>query len=286
VLRKGSIALFAFALAYAAVVAAPASAEPRASSPPCGPKAESPGGQWKCTFGDEFASSQLDRSKWAVMTTAQSGFTHATECYVDDPSTVSVARGSLRLTTRKLAAPESCGSMLSEYESGMVHTKSSFAQTYGRFEARIRFPGGLGIHSAWWMWPRDMVYGQMSGEIDIAEHYGSYPDIVSPFVHVKNLLGGEQGRGEYCEVADPEGEFHTYAVEWLPLGGMRFVYDGKTCMTFDNWNAGIPLTYPQPFDQPFFLVLTQALMGWGENALTPTTQFPVTMQVDYVRAWS
>jgi beta-glucanase (GH16 family) len=254
---------------------------------PCGPKAESPGGQWKCTFADEFSGPELNRSKWSVMTTAQSGFSHASECYVDDPSTVSVARGSLRLAATQLATPAWCGSLFqTPYQSGMVHTKFSFAQTYGRFEARIRFPGGLGIHSAWWMWPRDMTYGHMSGEIDIAEHYGAFPSIVSPYVHAKDLLGGDRGQGEYCDVDDPEGKFHTYAVEWLPLGGMRFLYDGKICMAFDRWDPGIPLSYPQPFDQPFFLVLTQALMDFGTNALTPTTALPAAMYVDYVRAWS
>jgi beta-glucanase (GH16 family) len=221
------------------------------------------------------------------MTTATTGFSHAYECYVDDPSTVAVADGFLQLTARRLSEPTSCGSLYeAEYLSGMVHTKFTFAQAYGRFEARIRFPQGLGLHSAWWMWPRDMAYGKQSGEIDIAEHYGAFPSIVSPYVHMKDATGAERGRGAYCNVADPDGEFHTYTVEWLPQDGMRFLYDGDVCMTFDEWDPGDPLSDPQPFDQPFFLLLTQALMGWGVNAVTADTSFPATMYVDYVRAWN
>jgi beta-glucanase (GH16 family) len=226
----------------------------------------------------------LDRSKWSVMTTATTGFSHAWECYVDDPSTVSVSGGALQLTARKLAEPVACGTLFqTQYLSGMVHTKSSFAQTYGRFEARIKFPAGSGITSSWWMWPRDMAYGKQSGEIDIAEHFGSHSDYVSPNVHIKDD-GVERGKAAYCKVSGPQSGFHTYAVEWLPLGGFRFLYDGAVCMTFADWDPGDPLAYPQPFDKPFFLLLTTAL-GWGENSVSDATPFPATMQVDYVRAW-
>jgi hypothetical protein len=41
----------------------------------------------------------------------------------------------------------------------------------------------------------------------------------------------------------------------------------------------------QPFDQPFMVVLTQAL-GITTNEFDPaTTPLPATTQVDYVRVW-
>jgi beta-glucanase (GH16 family) len=270
-------------LAAIALSAGPAAAQ--VSPPSCGkalPK--STGGYWACTFADEFGGTSLDRTKWGVMTTVGSGFTHADECFIDDPQTVAVASGSLRLTAAKLAAPIPCQQLETPYVSGMVHTRSTFAQTYGRFEARIKFPRGAGFHSAWWMWPRDGVYGAASGEIDIAEHYGSVPTLVSAFVHIKNG-GTDRGKGTYCRVAFNERGFHRYAVEWLPLGGFKFIYDNRVCMTFDGWDPGEPLVYPQPFDQPFFMILTLAL-GLGTNAVSEDTRFPATMSVDYVRAWS
>jgi hypothetical protein len=54
----------------------------------------------------------------------------------------------------------------------------------------------------------------------------------------------------------------------------------------DSWNPAAPLVKPQPFDQPFFINLTQAL-GIGANLFDPaTTPLPATTQVDYVRVWS
>src|SRR5688572_3126461 len=100
--RRLLLAALACAVASIAVIG-PASADAAAQ---CGSRiAKSSGGYWACTFADDFGRSTLDRSKWAVMKTAESGFSHAFECYVDDPSTVSVANGSLRLTARRLPSP-------------------------------------------------------------------------------------------------------------------------------------------------------------------------------------
>jgi len=282
-LRK-SVAVAICALACMAASALPASAEAQVNPNLCGGQiAKSTGGYWTCTFADGFNGSALDRTKWSVMTTPTSGYTHALECYVDDPSTVAVGAGLLNLTARRLTQPAWCGSLFqTQYFSGMVHTKYSFAQTYGRYEARIKFPKGTGLHSSWWMWPLKEVYGVQSGEIDIAEHFGMFPELVSSYLHVKDAEGRERGRSGYCKVADPEGGFHNYTVEWYPSGRFVFLYDGRPCLTVDSWTPAAPLTHPQPFDQPFFMILTLALSWHGGIESTP---LPATMQVEYVRAW-
>ena len=46
-----------------------------------------------------------------------------------------------------------------------------------------------------------------------------------------------------------------------------------------------PLVGSQPFEQPFFVALTQAL-GVGSNEFGPaTTPLPATTEVDYVHVW-
>jgi hypothetical protein len=65
---------------------------------------------------------------------------------------------------------------------------------------------------------------------------------------------------------------------------MTISYDGQTCLV-DTWKAAAPLTGSAPFDQAFFLVLTQAL-GIGTNAyVNGRTPLPATTQVDYARIW-
>lgn len=83
-------------------------------------------------------------------------------------------------------------------------------------------------------------------------------------------------------IGDPS-EFHTYALEWTPQS-MAFLYDGTTCLV-DHWNAASPLVDPEPFNQPFYICLTQAL-GIGMNLFIPgSTPLPATTSVDWVRVW-
>ena len=276
------------AAAAVCIVAALAASTAAAATTQCGNAKIRKGsgqGYWTCSFGDNFGGAALNRGNWEVMDTATMGLSAGGECYVDSPQNIGVANGFLTLTATKLSSPQPCGWFSTRYRSGMVFTGSKFAQTHGRFEVRAKFPKGTGFASGFWMWPRDMAYGNQSGEIDIAEHYGAYPGHVAPSIHIIDPNGGgERGKTSYCNVANPGGQFHNYAVEWRPLNGFVFLYDGVPCMTFNNWDPGAPLSYPQPFDKPFHLLLTLAL-GWQENSVSETSPFPARFVVDHVRAW-
>jgi beta-glucanase (GH16 family) len=165
----------------------------------------------------------------------------------------------------------------------MVTTKNLFAQTYGRFEVRARFPQTPGLQSALWLYSQELAYGNRSGEIDIAEFYGNTPDVVSPHVHLLDGTGADQGQGAYCRVGGADTGFHDYAVEWLPTE-ISFTYDGVPCMTFANWTPGAPLVAPQPFDRPFFLLL-QLAVGSGDNSPSSATTLPASLEIDWVRVW-
>jgi beta-glucanase (GH16 family) len=93
----------------------------------------------------------------------------------------------------------------------------------------------------------------------------------------------DHGQGNYCQVTNSAGAFHTYTLEWSPTT-MTFSYDGHACWTFSGPNPEAPLAAPQPFDKPFFITLQLAL-GYGVNAVTDSSAFPAKFVVDYVRAW-
>ncbi len=180
-----------------------------------------------------------------------------------------------------------CGSTTSSYTSGQVSGFGKYAQTYGRFEIRARFPATTapGIHGALWMWPVDPVkYGGWpgSGEIDIAEMYSTYPDRAIPYVHYNSQPDDHSVTNNYCLVDDVTA-FHTYVLEWTS-SKIRITFDGQTCLDH-TIDAVSPLTTSGPFGQPFFMVLTQ-MLGAGDNSLGATTMSPATTQVDYVRMWS
>jgi endonuclease/exonuclease/phosphatase family metal-dependent hydrolase len=93
--------------------------------------------------------------------------------------------------------------------------------------------------------------------------------------------------------------FHVYAVEWEP-GEIRFSVEGQTFHTQNDWwsssrNDGAKglaprdsadlNAWPAPFDQPFFIIMNLAVGGDYLGNPDKTTQFPVEMQVDYVRVY-
>lgn len=258
------------------------------------------GTDWQCTFGDEFGATGLDTTRWTPQLTSTSGYTTgptgSKACYTANAANVSVANGYLRLTARKASAPFTCtspsGNFTTQYTSGQVSTIYGFTQTYGRFEVRARLPQTTvkGLQETLWLWPKDWTkYGAYpsSGEIDFAEFYSQYYKLDVPYLHylydeatVNVAAGTNIATATGCAI--DYKVFNTYAVEWVP-GRITVTINGKACLV-DNYQAS-GLVSPAPFDQPFFVVLTQAL-GVGTNAFDPAkTPLPATLLIDYVRAW-
>jgi Glycosyl hydrolases family 16 len=273
----------------------PRPTDPSAVPPPdaCGARIpDGEGGYWQCTLTEGFGGAGLDPSRWLAQRTDTSGYQNGpTACFVDDPDNISVSDGTLKLTARKEAEPFTCqspfGDFETEYTSGMVSTWDRFSQAFGRFEIRAKISDAQvkGLQSALWLWPDDATrYGPWpaSGEIDIAEMFSQYPDRAIPYIHYEQTEESGHVTNTSCLIADLD-EFHTYAVEWTATG-IRVLFDDQTCLVH-LWNPESPLVSPQPFDQPFLVVLTQAL-GIGTNEFDPaTTPLPATTEVDYVRVW-
>jgi beta-glucanase (GH16 family) len=247
------------------------------------------GQQWQCTFDDEFNGTALDSTKWIAQQTANSGYHSGLECFEDSPDNVSVSGGTLNLTVEQVPSSFVCPAVPSyptQYTSGMVSTYQRFTQTYGLFEVRAKVSAATtqGLQTSFWLYPANLTYGAWpaSGEIDIAELFSQYPKLAIPTMHYNDSWEDPDATDDNCLIGDP-GQFHTYALEWTPQS-MTFLYDGQTCLV-DHWISASPLVHPEPFNQPFYICLTQAL-GIGSNLFLPgTTPLPATTSVDWVRVW-
>jgi beta-glucanase (GH16 family) len=257
------------------------------------------GTTWTCSFDTEFTGTSLDPTQWTPITTATSGYTSGlVACFVNSPNNISVGNGYLSLTARKEAAPFTCqdpyGNFTTQYTSGTVSTYGLFTQTDGRFEVKAKLPAATvaGLQSSLWLYPQNaLLYGAwpLSGEIDIAETYSQYPTLAIPYIHynyglatVNAATSTNTVTNNNCTI-DPT-QFNDYVVEWTPTS-ISMIYNGQTCLV-DHWIPLSPQSGSQPFDQPFFINLTQAL-GLGTNNFDPaSTPLPATSEIQYVRAWS
>jgi beta-glucanase (GH16 family) len=233
------------------------------------------------------------------------------EYYTTSPRNVSIRDGKLVITAIKekyngpdVSLPEPSGSKASDsnaaqkpatrqvtrdYTSTRLKSQNLFAQTYGRFEARIKIPHGQGMWPAFWMLGNDIerVGWPRSGEIDIMENIGKEPSKVHGSVHGP----GSQPRGTDDVTSTytlPGGErfsdaFHVFAVEWEPKA-IRFYVDDHL------YETATPVDLPHQtgwvFDHPFFVLLNLAVGGDWPGSPDETTQFPQEMLVDYVRVYA
>lgn len=291
----------------------PSTAEPStpsASAGPCGglQLTKEDGTPWQCTFSDEFSGTQIDTSKWKRQLTIDGSSAFKVDgkmaCFTGSGDNASVSGGALHLTVREEPAAFSCVQggnkppVTTKFTGGGVYSKDLFSQAYGRFTVRAAFPASVqrGLHAALWMWPDNpLKYGPwpMSGEIDIVEYYLDRPGYVVPHLHFlanplipKNPRRGTNSTGNSLCHFDRPDLFHDYTLVWTPQR-LAIYYDGTLCM----------FSYPKallgggnsvaPFDQPFFMVLSQALGVSGtSNEYAPgVTELPATTKVDWVRVW-
>jgi beta-glucanase (GH16 family) len=246
---------------------------------------------WTLTWSDEFDlpdGSAVAPTKWTQETGNGGWSTNQEREYYTPGTANAVVQGGMLVITAQTegASAYTCQYGTCQYTSARMNTAASFQQEYGRFEARIKIPRGQGMWPAWWILGDNIgsVAWPQCGEIDIMENIGSTPSTDYGSLHGPGYSGGQDLTGSYSldggALAD---DFHVYAVEWEP-NVVRFYFDDVNYET--RTPADVPSGDTWVYDHPFFLILNLAVGGQWPGDPDSTTQFPQTMQVDYVRVYS
>ncbi len=237
---------------------------------------------------DDFNGSKLDTKSWNYEFHEPGWVNNELQSYDDSAENTYVKDGFLVIQPIKKVAEDGTVS----YTSGRVNTQGKHAFTYGRFEARLKVPTGQGYLPAFWMMPDDeSFYGQWPkcGEIDIMEVLGHQTDTLYGTLHFGEPHSQDQGTytlssGNFAD------EFHVFALEWDP-GEIRLYCDGIKYKTINDWYTKRPgfgeVTYPAPFDQPFYMIFNVAVGGNWPGYPDATTPFDerAQMVVDYVKVY-
>ncbi len=271
------------------------------------------GDNWQLVWNDEFSAETIDLNKWGFETNCWGGGNNELQCYTDRSDNAFIRDGKLVIRAQKetftgpadILPPDYDGSPVPTktlpYTSARLRTLNKGDFKYGRIEVRAKLPGGQGIWPAIWMLPTDWVYGgwAASGEIDIMEAVNLTDDVPKQ-VHGTLHYGKEWPANSYSGASfdfvdsDPTTDFHTYAIEWAD-GEIRWYVDDVHYATQreTGWfsqavnDEGELYNVPgsAPFDQRFHLLLNVAVGGnWPGNP-DDSTEFPVEMEVDYVRVF-
>ena len=268
------------------------------------------------SFFDKFEGNSLDLTKWGYQNGNGTEYgisgwgNNERQAYATE--NVVVENGTLKIFAKRERKHDR------DYTSGKIVTANSrgdaalgepaegkgtkFAQTYGRFEAKIRLSKPLrGLWPAFWMMPNHATYGgwPRSGEIDIMEIAGADPNHAFSAVHVKPPGDGWHSTFVGVEHKFEDGktytDWHVYGVVWTPEE-IIFLIDGYETQRVGRswWNtpwyaANGFESKGAPLDHDMYLILNLALDSgrWKrENSLQPDADLPVYLEVDWVRAYT
>jgi beta-glucanase (GH16 family) len=172
------------------------------------------------------------------------------------------------------------------YTSGRLKTKSKFAATFGKIEARIKIAGGQGIWPAFWAMGADIDTAGWPdcGEIDIMENIGREYSIQHASLHGPGYSGTESVTGSVSLSGGRHlsSDFHVFGVVW-EKDNIQFILDGQPYLTASP--ASLPPGKSWAFNKPFFLLLNLAVGGTWPGSPNKSTVFPQDMTIDYVRVY-
>lgn len=223
-------------------------------------------------WSDEFDQPGApNATKWGYDIGAGGWGNNELQYYTSRLDNAVVSNGTLKIIAKAEAFSGS------NYTSARLLSRTKFSFQYGKVEVSAKLPAGVGTWPAFWMMGDNLplVGWPACGEIDIMEHKGADPNRIHATVHYPGFSGGS-GITATTVIQQAATSFHLYACEWTPQS-MKFYVDGTLYHTVAN--AG-----NLPFNQPFFLLLNQAMGGTFGGPVDPAFT-TATFEIDYVRVY-
>lgn len=219
-----------------------------------------------------------DPAKWNTETGGTGWGNEELQYYTDSESNAYVENGVLTITARE----EQVGGR--DYTSARITTQGKFDVKYGKIEARIKLPYGQGLWPAFWMLGAnfDQVGWPACGEIDIMEMVGGTngDNTCHATLHWDNDGEHAQYGLSYTLTSGIFADnFHVFAVEWDDQEIRAYVDDIQYYVA-DITPAGL-----SEFQNNFFIILNLAVGGNWPGPPNASTEFPQTMQIDWVRVY-
>jgi len=253
--------------------------------------------QAQIIFNDEFNGNELDENKWEP---CPEWDRQGRSSWRDDM--VSVSGGMLRLKfirDPQLGKTKSGNKMLADnwIRAGAIRTQTKdwniiFSNSFGYYEARIKFPAISGTWGAFWLMSPTQSFSANEGkdgtEIDIIETIGNQDGKYNSALHWNGYQDRHKSTGSDVRRNDNsppniniyDGEYHIFALDWSPTEYIFYI-DGQVFWRVDGSalfnNSGIN-------HNPNYIKLSVESAEWAGDIPKDFTE--AEMLVDYVRVYN
>ena len=253
--------------------------------------------QARMIFSDEFNGNSLDTNKWEA---CPEWDRQGRSSWRDDM--VSVSGGTLRLKfirDAQLGKTKSGNKTLADnwIRAGAVRTQTKdwniiFSNSFGYYEARIKFPTVSGTWGAFWLMSPTQTHtvneGKDGTEIDIIETIHNQDGKYNSALHWNGYGDKHKSVGSDVRRNDNpppginiyDGEYHIFALDWSPSEYIFYI-DGQVFWRVDGSglfnNSGIN-------QNPNYIKLSVESAEWAGDIPKDFTE--AEMLVDYVRVYN
>lgn len=204
------------------------------------------------------------------------GSNHEEEWY--QPEQARVSGGQLHLVAEPKVVKGADGKTY-PFVSGMVTTgpptdgaPAKVAFTYGTVEARVLMPRGQGLWPALWMLPASE---ESRPEIDIIEVVGEQSRTALLHLLPKDRTVSTESSHVVLPGVDYAEGWHVVRLVWQP-GVVTWFIDGR--QVWQVKSSRVP-------SEPMYVVANLAVGGDYPGPPGPSTPFPATYAIDYLRIW-
>ena len=230
--------------------------------------------RWELVWQDDFDQSGLDTRKWNIRTGLRGDASNA-------PDAIRATEGILSIIPF---------SREGKHYSGFLDTDGIFEQTFGYFEARIRFKSKPGEWGGFWLQSKTMGnpvgnVAEAGAEIDIVEQRArdsANQDVSGNYtmdIHWDGYKEHHQHSGAQVRKLTTPNAWHTFGLLWTE-GGYSFYLDDKL-----QWRTNTAVSHRSQF-----LRLTCEIdEGWAgtvpDHGYAEAYNQTIGMDVDWVRIW-
>ena len=257
--------------------------------------------EYQLVWNEDFTEETLDRSVWNVEVNADGGGNNELQYYCEKGVSLGIEPTTGKHCLILTATRESAGGR--DCTSGRVNTKNKMYYTFGRIEARIKFPNTAnGLWPAFWQMGNnyDQVGWPKCGETDLIElgHQNAFANNTQDRYFNGAMHVGRRWDQVWSQANSVtwdysvEDTFHIVSMVWTPNSIDMYMDDVPTPYFHADLEPNDDADYNRQlvFGKPNFIIANLAVGGnfpgiYAINQITALANGPRSMYIDWIRIY-